>query len=137
MNTVILIGNLGKDPEIKYFDSGACKTTFTLALSAYNSKTKENETEWVNCEAWNKTAETIAEYCKKGHKLCVTGSLKTQKWEDENGNKKSKTIVLVHRIEMLTPKNKEPQNPDFGYEEQEQGKLDIEDTQIPQEEYPF
>lgn len=105
MNSVILIGNLGQDPEMKYFDSGSTVTKFSLALRGYNKKEEKEVTDWVSCEAWGKTAELIGEYCKKGHKLAIEGSLKTQKWEDSDGNKKSKTFVLVSRVEFLTSKN--------------------------------
>lgn len=105
MNSVILIGNLGQDPEMKYFGSGSKVTKFSLALRGYSKKEEKEVTDWVSCEAWGKTAELIGEYCKKGHKLAVEGSLKTQKWEDNDGNKKSKTFVLVSRVEFLTSKN--------------------------------
>ena len=105
MNSVILIGNLGQDPEMKYFDSGSKVTKFSLALRGYSKKEEKEVTDWVSCEAWGKTAELIGEYCKKGHKLAIEGSLKTQKWEDNDGNKKSKTFVLVSRAEFLTSKN--------------------------------
>lgn len=105
MNSVILIGNLGQDPEMKYFDSGSKVTKFSLALRGYSKKEEKETTDWVSCEAWGKTAELIGEYCKRGHKLAIEGSLKTQKWEDNDGNKKSKTFVLVNRAEFLTSKN--------------------------------
>lgn len=105
MNSVILIGNLGQDPEMKYFGSGSKVTKFSLALRGYSKKEEKEVTDWVSCEAWGKTAELIGEYCKKGHKLAIEGSLKTQKWEDNDGNKKSKTFVLVSRVEFLTSKN--------------------------------
>lgn len=107
MNSVILIGNLGQDPEMKYFDSGSKVTKFSLALRGYSKKEDKETTDWVSCEAWGKTAELIGEHCKKGNKLAIEGSLKTQKWEDNDGNKKSKskTFVLVSRVEFLTSKN--------------------------------
>lgn len=109
MNSVILIGNLGQDPEMKYFGSGSKVTKFSLALRGYSKKEEKETTDWVSCEAWGKTAELIGEYCKKGHKLAIEGSLKTQKWEDNDGNKKSKTFVLVNRVEFLTSKKQSEQ----------------------------
>lgn len=105
MNIVTLIGNLGQDPEMRYFESGSKVTKFSLALRGYSKKEEKEVTDWVSCEAWGKTAELIGEHCKKGHKLAIEGSLKTQKWEDDGGNKKSKTFVLVGRVEFLTSKN--------------------------------
>lgn len=129
MNKVILIGYLGQEPEMKYFESGSKVTRFSLALNNYNKKDQKEVTDWINCEAWGKTAEAIGEYCKKGHKVAIDGSLKTQQWQDDAGNKKSKTVVLVGRVEFLTSKNKsekckasqpEPQ------QEPTQGSLDME-----------
>lgn len=106
MNNVNLVGNIGQDPEMKYFESGKNNVKFSLALNSYNAKTKKEITDWVSCEAWGKTAELIGEYCKKGHKLAVEGCLKTSKWQDEQGNKHSRTFVLINRVEFLTPKDK-------------------------------
>lgn len=120
MNSVNLIGNLGKDPEIKYFESGTCKCTFSIAVTKYMGKDKDPKTVWINCEAWGKTAETIAEYFKQGNKIGIDGSLDTDTWEQDDGTKRSKTFVLVdkpHFIEKkkdgvtqqaATPKTKEP-----------------------------
>lgn len=129
MNKVFLIGNLGQEPEMKYFETGSKVTKFSLALRGYDKKEQKETTDWVNCEAWNKTAETIGEYCKKGHKVAVEGSLKTQQWQDEAGNKKSKTFVLVSRIELLIAKNKAESGNTPQAEppkEPEQGSLDID-----------
>lgn len=109
MNSVILIGNLGQDPEKKYFDSGSKVTKFSLALRGYSKKEDKETTDRVSCEAWGKTAELIGEYCKKGHKLAIEGSLKTRKWEDDKGNKRSITFVLVSRVEFLTSKKQSEQ----------------------------
>ena len=141
MNSVTLIGNLGQDPEMKYFDSGAKVTKFSLALNSYNKKEEKEVTDWVNCEAWKKTAELIGEYCKKGDKVAVEGSLKTQNWEDDNGNKRSKTFVLVSRIEFLTSKKQAGQAPKDSIDEQQEPEqqqlVDPDDYFIGQEEIPF
>lgn len=109
MNHVSLVGNLGQDPEMKYFDSGPKVTKFSLALRGYSKKEDKETTDWVSCEAWGKTAELIGEYCKKGHKLAIEGSLKTRKWEDNDGNKRSRTFVLVSRVEFLKSKKQSEQ----------------------------
>ena len=139
MNNVTLIGNLGQDPEMKYFESGSKVTKFSLALNSYNKKEEKEVTDWVNCEAWGKTAELIGEYCKKGHKIAIEGSLKTQSWEDDKGNKRSRTFVLVNRIEFLTSKKQEPSaNPAPVEQEPEQQQLvDPDAHYIGQEEIPF
>ena len=120
MNHVSLMGNLGQDPEMKYFDSGSKVTKFSLALRGYNKKEEKETTDWVSCEAWGKTAELIGEYCKKGHKLAIEGSLKTQKWEDDKGNKRSRTFVLVSRVEFLTSKKQSEQSEGLPAETEQQ-----------------
>lgn len=140
MNNVTLIGNLGQDPEMKYFESGSNVTKFSLALNSYNKKEEKEVTDWVNCEAWNKTAELIGEYCKKGHKVAVEGCLKTSKWEDENGENRSKTYVLVNRIGFLTPKKQETESATPKQEQQEPQQQQIVDPDeyfIREEEIPF
>lgn len=140
MNIVTLIGNLGQDPEMKYFESGSKVTKFSLALNSYNKKEGKEVTDWVNCEAWNKTAELIGEYCKKGNKLAVEGCLKTQSWEDENGNKRNRTFVLVGRVEFLTSKKQDSESATPTQEQQEpqqQQFVDPDDYFIGQDEIPF
>ena len=141
MNSVILIGNLGQDPEMKYFESGKNNVKFSLALNSYNAKTKKEITDWVSCEAWGKTAELIGEFCKKGHKLAIEGSLKTQKWEDNDGNKRSITFVLVSRVEFLTSKKQteqpEGQPAETEQQEPEQQQFVNPDDYCSYEEYPF
>lgn len=144
MNHVSLVGNLGQDPEMKYFDSGSKVTKFSLAIRGYSKKEEKETTDWVSCEAWGKTAELIGEYCKKGHKLAIEGSLKTQKWEDDKGNKRSRTFVLVSRVEFLTSKKQSEQTEGLPAEvEQEpqepeqQQFVNPDDYFIGEEEIPF
>ena len=141
MNSVILIGNLGQDPEMKYFDSGSKVTKFSLAIRGYSKKEEKETTDWVSCEAWGKTAELIGEYCKRGHKLAIEGSLKTQKWEDNDGNKKSKTFVLVSRVEFLTSKNSDKTQTtaveSVQQEPEQQQFVNPDDYFIGEEEIPF
>lgn len=102
MNTVILIGNLGRDPETKSFDSGAMLAEFSLATqdSRKNGDTWEKVTDWHNIKVFGKQAENAAKYLGKGSKCAVTGKLKVDTWEKE-GVKKYKTYVLADRIEFL------------------------------------
>ena len=142
MNNVNLVGNIGQDPEMKYFESGKNNVKFSLALNSYNAKTKKEITDWVSCEAWGKTAELIGEYCKKGHKLAIEGSLKTRKWEDDKGNKRSITFVLVSRVEFLTSKKQteQPEGQPAETEQQEpeqQQFVNPDDYFIGSDEIPF
>lgn len=98
MNKVILLGNVGNDPEIKTFESGTMKASFPLATSEkWTDKegNKKEQTEWHNCEVWGKRAEVIEKYVKKGQKLLVEGKIKTEKWEDKDGNNRYTTKINV------------------------------------------
>lgn len=100
MNTVILVGNTGQEPTIKYFESGASKVMVTLAVR----RTKEI-TDWFDIEAWGKTGDILYNYVPKGTKIAVKGSLKIDCWDDvKTGNKREKPVILVESIEILSSK---------------------------------
>ncbi len=100
VNKVILIGNLGKDPEVKYTPSGTPVAKITLATNErYKDKSGEwqDRTEWHNLVLWQRLAEIAGEYLKKGSKVYIEGSLRTSSWDDkESGQKKYKTEVVVN-----------------------------------------
>ena len=104
INVCTLSGNVGQDPEIKYFESGSVMTSFSVAVSNY--KQGEKHTFWMPCKAWSKTAETIAEYVRKGNPVTVSGNLDFEEWTSE-GQKKSRTVLVVRDIQ-LPPKQQEP-----------------------------
>ncbi len=105
VNKVILIGNLGKDPEVKYTPSGMAVANFTLATNErYKDKEGnwQDKTEWHNLVAFQRTAEIIGEYLKKGRSVYVEGKLQTRSWDDkESGQKKYRTEVLVNDVVLL------------------------------------
>ena len=105
VNKVILIGNLGKDPEVKYTPQGTAVAKFTLATNErYKDKSGEwqDRTEWHNVVAWARTAEIVGEYLKKGRTVYVEGSLRTSSWEDKQTNqKKYKTEIVVNDLVLL------------------------------------
>jgi single-strand DNA-binding protein len=105
LNKVMLIGNLGKDPEIKYTPSGVPVAKFSIATNeSYKDKGGEwqERTEWHNIVAWQRLAEIIGEYVKKGSKLYVEGRLQTSSWEDkQSGEKKYKTEIVATSILLL------------------------------------
>ena len=106
VNKVILIGNLGKDPEVKVTPSGTTVANFSLATNE-RSKDKngqwQDRTEWHNLVAWQRTAEIIGEYVKKGSKIYVEGSLRTRSWDDKNtGEKKYRTEIWVNDLVLLS-----------------------------------
>ena len=105
VNKVILIGNLGKDPEVKYTPQGTAVAKFSLAT---NDRFKDKEgnwqdrTEWHNITAWAKTAEIIGQYWKKGSKVYIEGSLRTHSWDDkQTGQKKYMTEINVNDLMFL------------------------------------
>lgn len=102
VNKVILVGNLGKDPEIRATQSGGKLANFSIATS--KKVNGEEKTEWHRLVAFNKTAEVIEQYVKKGSKLYVEGELQTRKWTDKDGADKYTTEILVNQMTMLDSK---------------------------------
>jgi single-strand DNA-binding protein len=105
VNKVILLGNLGKDPEVKFTPSGTAVAKFTVATSD-RFKDKEGQwqdrTEWHNVTAWARTAEIAGEYLKKGNKVYIEGSLRTHSWDDkQSGQKKYMTEIVVNDLVLL------------------------------------
>jgi single-strand DNA-binding protein len=99
INTATLSGNTGKDPEIKYLDSGTVIASFSLAVAGYDGKAKAKKTLWFNCKAFNKTAELIGEYVKKGQAITVSGQLDIEEWESNTG-KQSKVVLIVRDVQL-------------------------------------
>ena len=104
VNKVILIGNLGKDPEVRYLDSGVAVANFSLATTE-NYKNKQGErvsqTEWHNIVLWRGLAEVAEKYLKKGASIYVEGKIKTRKWEDKEGVTRYSTEILGDNMTML------------------------------------
>ena len=103
-NLVILIGNVGQDPEIRYTQQGAAVANLSLATSENwkdQSGEKQERTEWHKLVAWREKAELINQYVHKGDKIYIEGSLQTRSWEDKEGNKHYTTEIVVRNIEFL------------------------------------
>ena len=104
VNKVILIGNLGRDPELKYTPGGNAVCNFTLATNERwvdKSGAKQERTEWHRIVVWGKQAEICGQYLKKGRQAYIEGSLTTREWNDKDGNKRTTTEVRVQRVQML------------------------------------
>lgn len=105
VNKVILVGNLGKDPEIKYTPSGTPVAKFSLATNErYKDKAGEwqDRTEWHNIVAWQRLAEIVGEYVKKGAKVYIEGRIQTSSWEDkQSGEKKYRTEIIAQDLVLL------------------------------------
>lgn len=100
MNVVNLIGRLGQDPELKTTQSGKSVCSFSLAVKGM----KADEVDWVRIVAWEKTAETIANYCAKGREIAIEGRISVRNWEDEGGNKRQSVEVVANRFHFIGPK---------------------------------
>lgn len=101
MNKVLLIGNLTKSVEIRYTQTGIAVANFTLAVKR---ETKNEETDFINCIAYNKTAELISKYLDKGSKVSVDGRIQTGSYENKEGKKIYTTDVIVDKVEFLNSK---------------------------------
>ena len=114
VNKVILLGNLGKDPEVKYLDNGVAVANFSLATTE-NYKNKEGEkvsqTEWHNIVLWRGLAEVAEKYLKKGASVYIEGKIKTRKWEDKDGNTRYNTEILADNMTMLGGKKDSQETP--------------------------
>lgn len=110
MNKIMLIGNLGKDPDMSYTDRGKALTKFSLAVNrvtrAAGGERKE-ETEWFNIVAWDNLAETCNTYLKKGQKVFVEGRVQQRKYTDKNGVERTAVDVVINDMEMLTPRDRQ------------------------------
>jgi single-strand DNA-binding protein len=106
VNKVILIGNLGKDPEVRHLESGAAVANFSIATSeSYtdrNSGQKVENTDWHNIVLWRGLAEIAEKYLKKGHKVYIEGKLRTRSWQDKDGNTRYTTEVVGDNMTMLS-----------------------------------
>src|SRR5258708_16856558 len=107
VNKVILVGRLGKDPEIKYTPSGSPVAKFTLATDeVFKDRAGEQQrrTEWHTVVAWNKLAEICGEYLTKGKQIYIEGSIRSHQWEDQNGNKRTAYEIVARDMKMLGSK---------------------------------
>lgn len=108
MNKIMLIGNLGRDPEMSYTQSGIAMTKFSLAVNRVSkspSGERQEETEWFNIVAWRQLAETCNSYLRKGTKVYVEGRLSQRKYTDRDGNQRTAIDVIANEMEILTPKS--------------------------------
>jgi single-strand DNA-binding protein len=110
MNKIILIGNLGRDPEMNYTPNGVAVTKFSLAVT-HTSKSasgeRQAETEWFNIVAWRNLAEVCNTYLKKGNKVYIEGRLTLRKYTDRNGVERTSLEVIANDMEMLTPRDRQ------------------------------
>jgi single-strand DNA-binding protein len=138
LNKVMVIGRLGRDPEMRYTPTGRPVTTFSVASSrSWTTSEGEHrtETEWFNIVAWGGLAEICNQYLEKGNRVYVEGRLQTRRWEDQTGARKSITEVVANEMIMLTRK---PTRPEAAHSEIEEEDAEFDLTPESQgDEFPF
>ena len=104
LNKVMLIGRLGKDPEVRYTTDGSAVANFSLAISesfADKSGTRQERTEWHNIVAWGKLADLSKRFLVKGRQVYIEGRIRTREWDDKDGNKRRTTEVIANQMVLL------------------------------------
>ena len=110
INSVTLVGRAGRDPEVRYFESGTVVANLTMAV---NRRNRNDDPDWFNLEIWGKQAQVAADYVKKGSLIGITGSFKLDTWKDRNtGEDRNKPVVRVDRLELLGSK-RDSENSNF------------------------
>lgn len=140
INKVILIGNLGRDPEIRYTTSGQAVANFTLATTEGRTNKdgeKQEYTEWHRIVAWGRLAEICGEYLSKGKMIYIEGTLRTRSWEDKEGKTRWTTEVIARNMQMLSPAGYKPDSsPDRGDRSSDDFEID-EDSLGSDDDIPF
>ena len=102
VNSITLVGRAGRDPEVRYFESGSMVANLTMAV---NRRSGNDEPDWFNLEIWGKQAQVAADYVRKGSLLGIIGSFKLDRWTDRaTGEERSKPVIRVDRLELLGSK---------------------------------
>ena len=136
VNKVILVGRLGRDPEVRYTPSGVTVANFTVATSEeWNDREtgeKQERTEWHRIVAWRRLGEICGEYLRKGKQVYIEGKIQTKSWEDRDGKKRYTTEIVAQNMQMLDSMNREmraePAGPGFPVEEP---------ITVPEDDIPF
>jgi len=102
LNKVQLIGRLGQDPELRITSNGNSVANVSIATTEYYKQ--QEKTEWHRLVFWNKLADLVGKYCRKGSQIYVEGSLQTSEWQDKDGNKRYKTEIIVRNLQFLDSK---------------------------------
>lgn len=115
LNKVMLIGNVGKDPDVRYLDNGVAVASLVLATSErgyrlQNGTEVPERTEWHNVVLWRGLAETVEKYVHKGDKLFIEGKIRSRSYDDQNGIKRYVTEIFADNMEMLTPRSQGAQS---------------------------
>jgi single-strand DNA-binding protein len=137
LNKVMIIGHLGRDPEMRYTPSGRPVTTFSVATSrSWNTAdgSRRKETEWFNVVAWGNLAEICKQYLNKGQQVYVEGRLQTRRWEDDDGNRRSSVEIVAKEMVMLGDKKNKSNRDD---QINEGDSFESDDVPTDEDEFPF
>ncbi len=105
MNTAVIVGRVGRDAEIKYFESGKSKANFSVAVNRWDSKTKSEVADWFNVDVWDKQAEFAGQYVKKGIQVVVDGRIALNKWQDKaTGDERENFLIVANNVRLLGSK---------------------------------
>jgi single-strand DNA-binding protein len=148
VNKAILVGNVGKDPEVKFLPSGSPVANFTLATSErFKDKAGEfqERTEWHNIVAYQRTAEIIRDYVKKGSKLYIEGRIQTRSWDDQSGKKQYRTEIVVNDLVLLSGRGEGGESGGYSrgasssYDQRQPAQADdlVQSTEITDDDIPF
>ena len=122
INTLNLVGRAGREPDVRYFESGSIVANFTLAV---NRRSRDEEPDWFNLEIWGKQAQIAADYVKKGSLIGITGSLKIDSWKDKNsGEDRHRPVIRVDRLNLLGSRKDTESNSNFS-------STNIESNEVP------
>lgn len=114
-NKVILGGRLTADPELKQTPNGIPVTSFTIAVNRRSSKAEQRTADFINCVAWRQQAELISRYFRKGSCICIVGNLQVRTWNDQNGQKRYTTEVIVDEVNFVDSASESKGSSDNGY----------------------
>lgn len=131
MNKVILVGRLTRDPELKVTPGGVSVVSFTVAcVRPYAKQGEERQADFIQCTAWNKTAEFVSRYFTKGMRIALDGRIQTRSYDDQNGNKRYVTEVIAENVEFAQSKSEgaAPQSAPSGDLD---GFMPVDDMDIP------
>jgi single-strand DNA-binding protein len=137
LNKVMIIGHLGRDPEMRYTPSGRPVTTFSVATSrSWNTSDgeKRSETEWFNVVAWGSLAEICKQYLSKGQQVYIEGRLQTRRWEDDSGNRRSSVEIVSKEMVMLGDRKKKTDQNNDSFDDDDTFEAD---DLIEEDEFPF
>ncbi len=142
VNKVILIGNVGRDPEMKYFDNDVAKANFTLATSERGYTTSggtqvPERTEWHNIVCWRGLAQIAERFVKKGTLVYVEGKIRSRSYDDQNGIKRYITEVVADSLELLSRRSDDQARENSGNGRAMQENGDIADTPLEEDDLPF